>query len=179
MASKFKIYWDSCLFFEWLGGEVVDRSLQDGLNEILDQNDAKENIILTSVIADLEVIPEKLEAKKAGSVDQYNQLFDGVSFVSIEINKNILSMAREIRDFYYKHPDEGGKGGKVLDLGDAIHLATAIIYECDEFQTRDGASKGSKVPIFGIYEYSGYDKICNKYELKISSPIADQRSMDV
>ena len=179
MDSKFKIYWDSCLFFEWLGDEDVDRSLRDGLNEILDQNDAKENVILTSVIADLEVVPEKLEAKKNGALNEYNQLFDGVSFVSIEINKNILNMAREIRDFYYKLLNADGKGAKMLDLGDAIHLATAIIYECNEFQTRDGSSKGTKVPINGIYKYSGYDKICNKYELKIRSPVADQGSMDV
>lgn len=174
MAASTKVYWDSCLFFEWLGDEPVEKALKDGLDDVLDANDKSENIIVTSVITDLEIVPSKLEGKNAQAAQAYNDLFDSVKFHQLELTKNIITRAREIRDFYYKEADAFGKGGKMMDLGDAIHLATATVYNVDEFHTRDAGVKGSKVPLLGLYEYSGMDKVCDKYELKIISPTAQQ-----
>ena len=164
------------MFFEWLGDEPTERVMKDGLNEVLDENDAGENIIVTSVVTDLELVPEKLELKKEGAVEIYNALFDSVRFHSVEISKNILTLAREIRDYYYIAADEYGRGGKMMDLGDAIHLATAIIMGCEEFHTRDMNSKGAKVPLVGLGVGNG---VCGKYKLNIVSPIANQGALDV
>jgi len=165
------------MFYEWLGDEVVTTSEKDGLNDVLDANDKGENAIFTSVITDLEVVPSKLEAKKENAIDQYNALFDSVKFHPLELTKNIITRAKEIREFYYVEADENGQNGKMMDLGDAIHLATATIFEVDEFHTRDKAKKGSKVPLVGLYEHSGEDKVCGKYDLKIISPVAGQSRM--
>lgn len=162
------------MFFEWLGDEDVATDMKDGLNDVLDANDQGNNIIVTSIITDLEVVPSKLEAKNAGAVQQYDELFDSVSFHQIELTKNILIRAKEIRDYYYVEADSEGKGGKMMDLGDSIHLATAIISNVDEFHSRDANAKGSKVPLAGLYDYSGEDKVCGKYPLKIISPKASQ-----
>ncbi len=64
-----------------------------------------------------------------------------------------------------------------MDSGDAIHLATAVIMDADEFHTRDDKSKGTKVPLLGLYEYSGEDKVCGKYPLRIVSPESSQGEM--
>ena len=179
MADKKKIYWDACLFFEWLGDEEVENSLKGGLTEILDENDDGKNIIVTSVITDLEVVPDKLESKNIGALERYNSLFDGVTFHQLEINKNILRLAKEIRNYYFKPADEDGHGGKMMDIGDAIHLATAIISKVDEFHTRDASAKGSKIPLLTLYEFSGNNRVCGIYELKILSPIANQGVLDI
>lgn len=66
----------------------------------------------------------------------------------------------------------------MMDLGDCIHLATATINRVDEFHTRDSDRKGRKVPLLKLYEISNTPKVCGKYELKITSPEAEQGALD-
>lgn len=174
MADKNILYWDSCLFFEVLCDEPVPADHRMAIQKILEANKAKKNLITTSVLTHLECVPEKLDIKKPGAKESYEGMFDGVHFIDQQISANILNLAKEIRGFYYKPPSVDDAGGKMMDTGDAIHLATAIIYEADEFHTRDDKRKGSKVPLVSIYEYSGTDKICGKYPLSILSPSSDE-----
>jgi transposase-like protein len=67
-----------------------------------------------------------------------------------------------------------GKAAKVMDAADAVHLATATIYSAAEFHTRDDDQKGSKIPLVSLYDWSGSDKICDKYPLLIKSPQTNQ-----
>jgi hypothetical protein len=60
---KGTIYWDACIFFEWLGKEDVPREKSDGIKEVLDSNESGENTIITSVATHLEVLPKKLDEK--------------------------------------------------------------------------------------------------------------------
>lgn len=76
MADKPIIYWDACLFYEVLGNETVTAGKKAAVDEILVMNDKKENIIVTSVITHLEVLPGKLQAKGTDAED-YLALFDG------------------------------------------------------------------------------------------------------
>ncbi len=175
MSKKTTYYWDACLFYEVLGNENVDSDKQQCIKEIMDANDAKENYIITSVIRHLEVLPSKLDDKGADDEQDFLSLFDATHYGAIEINTNILLMAREIRDFYFKPADNTGHGGKMMDLGDCIHLATAIIHGVDEFHTRDKTTKGSKISLIKLYEISGNPKVCGKYDLVIKSPESSQR----
>jgi len=176
MASKRTFYWDACIFYEWLGNEPVERTKGDAVREILSDNEKGENLIVTSVISHLEVLPRKLAGKGASDEEDYLSLFDADHFHEIEINANILLRAREIRDYYYSPLVQGG-GFKMMDLGDCIHLATASINNVDEFHTRDCDKKGSKVPLLKLYEVSGNPRLCGKYDLRIVSPEADQTSL--
>ncbi len=178
MASKQVLYWDACIFYEWLGKEQVEIVKKDGVSEILKNVDKGEAIIITSVVTHLEVLPTKLTQKDASDEDDYLALFDAKKFHEIEISANVLLRAREIRDYYYKPAADDGTGGKMMDLGDCIHLATATLHAADEFHTRDGAKKGSKVPLLKLYELSGDTKLCGKYDLPIVSPEADQGRLD-
>lgn len=64
-----------------------------------------------------------------------------------------------------------------MDLGDAIHLATASINSVTEFHTRDNDNRKGKVPLISLYEIYGETKLCGKYELKIVSPESDEPDM--
>jgi hypothetical protein len=50
---KGTIYWDVCIFYEWLGKETVSREKSDGIKEVLDVNDEGNNTIITSVATHL------------------------------------------------------------------------------------------------------------------------------
>lgn len=176
MGSKPTYYWDACIFYEWLGNEAVTAAKRDGVKEIIGANDKKENLIVTSVISHLEILPRKLGEKDVSDEQDYLALFDGEHFHEIELNANIIQRAREIRDYYYS-PLADGKY-KMMDLGDCIHLATATINRVDEFHTRDSDRKGRKVPLLKLYEISNTPKVCGKYELKITSPEAEQGALD-
>lgn len=199
---KGTIYWDACIFYEWLGKEGVAREKSDGIKEVLDSNERGDNTIITSVATHLEVLPQRLDEKDKEAEATYLTLFDAEKFSEIQIDRNIIMLAREIRDYYYRPSTPavaGIKGSpatkdkpairevkpipavpaKMMDLGDAIHLATAIIHDAKQFHTRDDDSKGSKIPLLSIYEYSGQTKVCGKYELAFVSPIGNQGTMDV
>lgn len=171
MADKPTFYWDACMFYEWLGNESVSPQKRAGVRAILQDNEREGNVIVTSVISHLEVLPEKLDAKGVDDEADYMALFDAVKFVEIEVGTNVLLRAREIRDHYYR-PADAAKGtkAKVVDLGDAIHLATASIYGATEFHTRDDDNKGVKVPLLGLYAMYGETRLCGKYDLPIVSP---------
>lgn len=177
MADKPTYYWDACIFYEWLGKELLDSSKKAAIDELVTANSKQENVIATSVITHLEVLPEKLEAKGVADEEDYLALFDGVHFHEIELNTNTILRAREIRDYYFQPP--GPDGFKMMDLGDCIHLAAASINNVKEFHTRDNDSKKGKVPLLGLYELYGDTKLCGKYDLKIVSPESPQGSLDV
>lgn len=169
---------------------------------MLDVNDEGNNTIITSVATHLEVLPQKLDEKDDEAEAKYLSLFDAEKFCEIQINTNVILLAREIRDYYYQ-PFVPGRPGtkaepakdgapavpaipevnavpcKMMDLGDCIHLATAIIEGAAEFHTRDNDKKGSKIPLLSLYEFSGQSKVCGKYDLEIKEPLAVQGTLDV
>lgn len=169
------------MFFEWLCKEPMSPEKNKAVTEVLQDNKGEKNVIVTSVITHIECVPSKLDEKLPGARLQYDALWDGVHFVDYQISTNVLRLAREIRDYYFRPPVLYSKSsgfGKLMDSADAIHLATAIINGADEFHSRDDVTKGIKVPLVGLYEYSGKDKVCGKYPLKIVSPESPQGEFD-
>jgi predicted nucleic acid-binding protein len=180
MGSDPKYYWDACMFYEVLGDEPVRPEKKAAVDFILAKNKNLENIIITSVISHLEVIPKKLKDKGADDEKQYLSLFDGKRFIDVEVGRNILVRAREIRDYYYRSSSTAAKTqAKIMDAADAVHLATASIYGANEFHTRDDDSKGTKIPLVSLYAWSGVDQLCGKYTLSIISPETDQKDFDL
>lgn len=166
------------MFYEVLGDEPVTSEKKEAIQEILEKNKKYENLIITSVVTHLEVLPSKLEQKQIESERKYKAMFDGKRFLDYEVTRNILIRAREIREFYYR-PAKPGASAKIMDAADAVHLATATIYNVTEFHTRDDDSKGAKIPLVSLYQWSGVDKVCGKYSLKIVSPEHDQKVLNL
>lgn len=177
MADRKSVYyWDSCIWYEHLNREMVSPLQRQGLREILADNVAQENLIVTSVITHLEVLPEKLTGTDAIKEKMYFDQFDGVHMRTEQVSDNVLRLAREIRSFYFRSPPQGGGYAKIMDLGDAIHLATAALLNVDEFHTRDDSDAKTKIPLVSLYKWSGVSTLCGRYPLKIVSPEAAQGS---
>lgn len=164
------------MFYEHLNKEPVAATKRERVLEILDDNKNKKNRIVTSVITDLEVLPEKLKLEDAYKEEGYFGQFDGEHMISVEITTNTLRLAREIRNHYYRPVPEGGGYCKMMDLGDSIHLATAALLRVDEFHTRDDQSEKTKIPLVSFYKLAGETQLCGRYPLTILSPESDQGS---
>jgi hypothetical protein len=162
------------MFYEVLGNEPVAPTKRSAVQEILAENEAGSNLIVTSVITHLEVLPDKLGEKGADDEADYVALFDASKFAEIELSTNIILRAREIRNHYYRPADTPGIGSRMMDVGDALHLATATIFRVPEFHTRDNKSRKGNVPLLTLYKMYGETEICNKYPLNIVSPEAAQ-----
>lgn len=125
-------YWDSCAFIAWLdGGKGHPLEVIAGLDEIAKEiTDNKANLC-TSVITQTELLRGKLTPDQITKIEN---LFKRRNVVEITLDGRIARKASEIRDYY------NNKGVKISQP-DSIHLATAIIYEVDEFDTLDGAGE--------------------------------------
>jgi len=162
------------MFYEVLGNEDVAQSKRAAVEEILLENESGQNIIITSVITHIEVLPSKIDDKGGQDERDYISLFDADRYLEVEITTNIVMRAREIRNHYYRPADANGKGARMMDAGDALHLATATVLAIPDFHTRDNNKKKGNVPLLSLYTMYGENKICGKYPLNISSPEAEQ-----
>jgi predicted nucleic acid-binding protein len=169
-------YWDACIFYEHLNEEQVDQRKRQAIDDLLRENKEKRNRICTSVITHIEVIPKKLEKSKEKI---YWEKFQSMYFYDIEVDRNVITLSREIRNYYFS-PGDRAVGGtyKILSTGDAFHLATAIIHQVTELHTRDKNSKGGNIPLLGLPEASPNGKICGIHSLRVLSPEVSQGRLD-
>lgn len=171
MADLPVYYWDACILLEHFREEVVAPTKVRAIQRLLSENKAKENRIMTSVMTHVEVLPKKLTETDSDNEAKYWSYYDGIHFLDVEVSRNILILARDLKDFYYEPSDhKTGANHRMLGTGDAVHLATAIIYKVTEFHTRDGKRHGGNVPLLGLAESSPNGKIAGKWPLKIVSP---------
>jgi len=164
------------MFLEKLRNEPVPAGQRTAREKILSENKNSDNVITTSVITHAEAIPKKLTEADKKAADEYMKMFDARKIVDVEIDRNVIELARYIKDFYYKEKDDGN-GYWMMDTADAIHLATAIINPVDEFHSRDNKKKKGNVPLLTLHEFTDSGKICDKYDLKIVSPEEDQADL--
>ena len=148
-------YWDACVFLEYLRGEQVAASKRRAIQRLLQENKARQNKIFTSVVTHLEVLPKKLTASDEAAEATYWSYFDGIWCIDVDISKPVINLAREIKDFYFSEGDaKAGRTYRMMSTGDAIHLATAIIWGADELHTRDRNKRGGNIPLLGLPESS-------------------------
>ncbi|HVI32060.1 type II toxin-antitoxin system VapC family toxin [Phenylobacterium sp.] len=170
MAALDLYYWDACIFYEYLMEDQPDAHKAQAVTDILDENKQRRNRICTSVITHSEVVPKKI----GGNAEQrYWDCFGSTFFYDVEVDRSAILLAREIRDYYYRPPEDSG-GYRLMGTPDALHLAAAILNGAAEFHTRDGKRRGGNVPLLGLDSSSPGGKLCGKYELKIISPTAQQ-----
>ncbi len=163
-------YWDACIFYEHCREDQADPYKAQAVADLLAENVERRNRICTSVITHSEVVPSKI----GGNAEKrYWDCFGSSFFFDIEIDRSVILLAREIRDYYFR-PNNAPGGYRLVSLGDAIHLATAIIHGATEFHTRDGNRKGGNVPLIGLDTISPGGQLCGRYPLSIVSPIAEQ-----
>ncbi len=170
-GKKQVIYFDSCIWIAIITAEQrkdpAETAAIAGLPQILDK---KEIIAVSSSLIYSEVLESDLNA-------QQKAVFEAVtkrrSVVQIkDSTKDIHTLAGEIRSFYKTQKAADPSAIKTPQTADAIHLATAIYYECDSFYTLD-----SKDKLDGCGLLKLTNPIAGKYILTITKPIVDQTGL--
>ena len=106
---------------------------------------------------------------------RYTDIFQRSDINEIAVDYPIASLASEIRDFYIQArdllPENQRKKAMTVETPDALHLATAILYKADEFQTFDGddRSRPNGLLLLG-------DKVAT-HDLKIRKPIDHEHAL--
>ncbi|MEX1000053.1 MAG: PIN domain-containing protein [Thermodesulfobacteriota bacterium] len=152
-----RFYWDTCIFISWLKNENIKPGLLEGIEEIVKQVDKKEIEIITSVLTHTEMLRGKFTDN---NFEMFKSLFKRPNIVDCEVTGHIAEVAGEIRNYY----------SNSLSTPDAIHLATAIVYEVDEMHTSDGSGKKN-----GLIQYSGM--VADKFNITIKEPLGVQYNL--
>lgn len=159
------IYWDTCVFLAWMKDETRPPGDMEGIAEVAKLVMADQVILITSILTRAEILEGKL---KPGVIEKYDELMHRSNVVPQNLDPPVARLTSKIRDFYRTTDFE-------LLIPDAIHLATAIHYNTDEFQTFDGVKP--KKPRDKRYARSGLlllDGNVAGHELKIRKPSAAQ-----
>ena len=159
------VYWDASIFISWMKGEVAEKGVDamGGIAEQVALIDRQTLHLATSVIALPEVLESEIPAEKG---DAFRDFFKRPNCHMVNVDRRIASLAYQLRDYY----KTVGDGFKTLTTPDAIHLATAISFGCEEFYTFDGLSPQKKKDDRKLLTLDGI--VAGKYELKILCPTA-------
>jgi hypothetical protein len=158
-----KIYWDTCIFLAWLKNEVRADGVMDGIEEIIRDVHNNDCILFTSVLMYSEILDSKMDAV---AQKHLAAMFQRKNCRAIDVDLKVARMSSEIRSFYDR------KGIKVA-TPDSIHLATAIIYSADTFQTLDGSGRKRNADILSL----GKKSIAG-HPLIVEVPMGQQLTMN-
>jgi hypothetical protein len=128
------------------------------LEDVVKEVESGRADLFTSAFTRTEVLKGKMtDAQRA----LFSKLFQRRNVVQVDVTTRVLDLSEKIRNWNPK-----------ISSADSIHLATAIIYEADEFHTTDGGGKrkraGDLLPLNG--NVAGHP-------LKICKPQAQQFSL--
>jgi predicted nucleic acid-binding protein len=143
-GRKRRIYWDTCVFLAWIKAETVwPEDVLKGISQSVEEWRSGRLIIVTSAITLVELQSSRLTKEHHTAIAA---AFGHPGLQLIDLDRRISGKAAHVRNYYDDRvfKADGTKTGKVIGLGDAIHLATAIHIGVDEFQTLDGTSKNPR-----------------------------------
>lgn len=135
----------------------------EGVADVVRDVDNGEAVLMSSVMTRTEVLDCRLSEEARRLFDRALQR-QHVQLIAQDIR--VAQLSHEIRNY---HQERGAK----LSSPDAIHLATAILYQADEFHTFDGsgpsAKKSTLIPLSGL--------VAGQYRLTIKVPSSPQPSL--
>jgi predicted nucleic acid-binding protein len=136
--GKPRFYWDAAPLIAWITNETrADPSEMDGLSEVVEMVERGDAVMMTSVLWRAEIVESFSKAQRT----RLEEVFDGRTVIELSIDGRILDLASEIRGFHGSSKKKDIL--KKIRTPDAIHLATAILYDATEFHTFDGARSGT------------------------------------
>lgn len=163
------VYWDTCIWLAWFGEETRKSGEIEGIQEDVEQFERGDVFLATSPI----ILPEMLNLSNrltSRQKDRFEKFFDRSDVIKIAPDISVCRIAQRLRDYYFTQHQTDGL--PTLDIGDALHLACAIRYNCLAFHTFDenDVRKPSK-PKRGLIGLSGN---VAGYALTIRKPHAVQ-----
>jgi predicted nucleic acid-binding protein len=160
-----KIYWDTACWLAWLQDERFwPASVIAGLEDVVTAVEVGTVVLFTSITTRGEIFMGNLtQAQK----EKWAKLMRRSNVQEVNSDARIFDRASAIREWHHNK-------GQRVELPDALHLATAIIYKADEFQTLDGLKKeGRKAKGLLVLsgDVQGYNlKIVHPYPIDRPSP---------
>ena len=117
-------------------------ALKRAIAETMEQNKGGGCDVITSSITMAEVVTQLLRYKCLSEIDDFKNKFNFSMHTAIDADLKIGEKAAEYREYYRSHAviSPNGQESRNLTCFDAIHLATAKLYGCDELWTLDGLS---------------------------------------
>lgn len=165
VIGKPKFYWDTAPLIAWITDERrSDPAEMAGLAEVVDMVDRGKAILMTSVLWRAEVLDSTLTPAQKKRLEA---VFDGRSIIELTIDSRVMNLTSEIRNFH--RTSKRKDTIKNIRVPDAIHLASAILYEATEFHTFDGARSGENKG--GLLTLDGN---VAGHRLRICAPKAEQ-----
>jgi len=155
------ICWDSCVFLAWLQDEKTEIGVMEGIEEVVRGINAGEVILLASQMTNIEVLQTRLTPK---AQKKWKEIFNRKNCQIMDINPRVSEKAYFIRDYYDQKDFK-------ISTPDSIQLATAVIYNAEEFHTLDGSGKKRNNELLSL---SGN---VAGHKLKICVPYAQQGSL--
>lgn len=159
------IYWDTCVFLAWIKDEVRAAGDMEGVKKVAELVLKDELILITSMLTRAEILQSKITPDQLA---KYDKVTRRSNVVPQDLDLPVAVLTSKIRDYYINSDFE-------LLTPDAIHLATAIHYNADEFQTFDGCKQ--RTPRNAKYTRCGLlllDGNVAGHKLRVCKPSAEQ-----
>jgi predicted nucleic acid-binding protein len=123
------VYWDSSVWIAYLQDETTGRKPGEleGAKDMVAQADRGKLVIVTSVIGRIEVLATQLDAEGR---DRFRKVFERRAFQEPGVDRRVADVAAGIRE-------SALADGRKIKTPDAIHIATAIVYEIPKVHTLD------------------------------------------
>lgn len=167
-GSRPTIYADSCIFIAWLQNEIRKPGEMEGVTGFVKAVDDNKVVLVTSTLIRTEVI--NLSDEQQNLLDRFTKRRN----VQIKDPTNrVMELSGEIRAYYRALKEENRSDLPTLTTPDAIHLATAIYWECEKFFTFDEKDKpGGSRPKRALIPLNGV--VAGKYQLEITKPYVSE-----
>ncbi len=125
-------YWDTCIFIAWLKGEVRPNNEMEGVRYIAEEVHKDNAFLITSNMTQSEILQCTLDenARKL-----YTSFFKRRNVREVATDNRVWSLTHNIRDYYQQQKNIDNL--PTLATPDAVHLASAIINNVNEFHTFD------------------------------------------
>lgn len=175
-GNKPIIYVDTCVFIAMLTGEQRKGDESRHVAGLASELEKRELIAVTSALTKTEILDCTLTDQQKVIL---SRLMRPPKVQIKDVSTPILDLAREIRD-YYQHERRAGRTNlPTVETPDAIHLATAIYYDCPRMFTFDEKDReeGRDRPKRGLIPLSGL--VAGRYPLAIQKPYSDTMGLDL
>jgi predicted nucleic acid-binding protein len=139
IAGKPIIYWDTSVFLAWIKNESRPNNEMDGVEDVAYKIHKDHVVLITSEITMTEILESTLDdiAKT-----RFDDLFKRRNCRRVAVDQRVGRLSHDIRNHYQQQ--KAVDGIATVTTPDAIHLATAILYDVTEFHTFDQNDKPNK-----------------------------------
>ncbi|MBP1804679.1 type II toxin-antitoxin system VapC family toxin [Rubellimicrobium aerolatum] len=169
------IYLDACIFISMATREERPGDESAQVAGLVGALDRQQIIPVTSALTRTEVLQCTLDEQQKHLL---KKLLSPPKVQVKEISSPILDLAGEIREYYQEQKIVGRSNLPTLETPDAIHVATAIQFDCEMMFTFDEKDRATgKLPKRGLIPLSGM--IAGRYPLVIRKPFVAQLGFPV